>query len=121
MVWLCQPVSERPAPRGQVLHPPAYLRGLLPRRQGELGAPGAACGRRFGRPQRRVVLAGVAAAQFGVGGDSQLPLLPGCGLPFGAVGHDRGEHGLALPVGLLQGVIAAGPLLVPYGVPAVAA
>jgi hypothetical protein len=28
-------------------------------------------------------------------------------VPVGAVGHDRGEHGLALPVGLLQGLVAA--------------
>ena len=64
-----------------------------------------------------MVLAGVAAAQFGVGRHGQVPLLPGRGLPFGAVGHDRGEHGLPLPVGLLQGAVAAGAVLVPDGLP----
>ena len=63
----------------------------------------------------------MAAAYFGVGCHRQLPLLPGRGLPFRVVGHDRGEYSLALPVGLLQGVIAAGPLLVPDGLPVVAA
>ena len=75
----------------------------------------------LGRPQRREVLAGVTAAQLGVGGHRQLPLLPGRGLPFRPVGHDRGEHGLALPVGLLQGAITAGPFLFPGGLPVIAA
>jgi hypothetical protein len=39
---------------------------------------------------------------LGAGRHRQLPLLPGRGLPFGAVGHDRGKHGLALPVGIFK-------------------
>jgi hypothetical protein len=43
-----------------------------------------------------------------------VPLVAGGGVPVGAVGHDGGEHVLALAVGVLQGVVAIGqpPLLV---------
>jgi hypothetical protein len=40
----------------------------------------------------------MAAAQFSVGGDSQLTLGTGGLVPGGAVSHRLGEHGLALPV-----------------------
>ena len=63
----------------------------------------------------------MTAAQLGVGRHGQLPLLPGRGLPFRPVGHDCGEDGLTLPVGLLQGAIAAGPFLFPGGLPVIAA
>jgi hypothetical protein len=49
----------------------------------------------------------VAAAQFGVGGDGEVALLAGGGFPVGAVRHDGGEQGLALPVGIVQGLVAA--------------
>ena len=76
---------------------------------------------RFGRAQRRQVLAGVAAAQFGVGGDGQLALDAGGGLPVGAVGHRLSEHGFALPVDPLQGLVAGGQLVLGRGVVVVAA
>ena len=98
-----EPLGERAVPGGQVLDPLAHLGGLLARGQGELVALGVGGGLGFGRTQRREVLAGVAAAQFGVGGDGQVPLGAGGVLPVGAVGHDGGEHGLALPVGLAAG------------------
>jgi hypothetical protein len=64
------------------------------------------------------VLAGVAAAQFGVGGHGQVPLLHGGVVPVGPVGHGGGEHGFALPVGVVQGLVAAGQcvLLCRFGV-----
>jgi hypothetical protein len=60
------------------------------------------------------VLVGVAA-EFGVGGDGQVPLGPGSSVPVGPVGHGHGEDGLALPVGLVQGVVAAREFLLPSG------
>ena len=57
------------------------------------------------------MLGRVAAAEFGVGGDGQVALGAGGGVPVGAVGHDGGEDGLALPVGLVQGVVAGRELL----------
>ena len=67
------------------------------------------------------MLIGVAAAEFGVGGDGQVALGAGGGVPVGAVGHDRGEDGLALPVGLVQGLVAGRERLLPGGVAGVAA
>ena len=60
-----------------------------------------------------MVLAGVAAAEFGVGGHGQVTLGAGGGVPVGPVGHDGGKHGLAVLVGLVQGLVAGGeiPLL----------
>ena len=73
-------------------------------------------GLRFGRAERRVVLAGAAAAEFGVGGHGQVTLLAGGRVPVGPVGHDGGEDGLAVPVGLVQGLVAVAELLVLSGV-----
>ena len=67
------------------------------------------------------MLAGVAAAEFGVGGDGQVALGAGGGVPVGAVGHGRGEDGLALPVGLVQGVVAGREFLLAGGGAVVAA
>ena len=67
------------------------------------------------------MLAGVTAAQLGVGGDGQLALGAGGGVPVGAVGHRLGEHRLALPVGPLQGLVAGGQLVPGRGVSVVAA
>ena len=64
---------------------------------------------------------GVAAAEFGVGGDSQVALGAGGGFPVGAVDHGRGEYGLALPVGPVQGVIACREFLLAGGGGVVAA
>ena len=61
------------------------------------------------------MLVGVAAAEFGVGGDGQLALGAGRDVPVGPVGHSRGEDGLALPVGLVQGVVAGREFLLPGG------
>jgi len=60
-----------------------------------------------------VVLARVAAAEFGVGGHGQVTLGAGGDVPVGPVGHDGGKHGLAVLVGLVQGLVAGGeiPLL----------
>jgi hypothetical protein len=63
----------------------------------------------------------VAAPQFGVGGDGQLALGAGGLVPVGAVGHNCGEYRLALPVGLLQGLVAGGQHLFGRGVAGVAA
>ena len=75
----------------------------------------------FGRPQRRVVLAGVAAAEFGVGGHGQVALGAGGGVPVGPVGHRGGEDGLALLVGLVQGVVAVAELVLLGGAVVLAA
>jgi hypothetical protein len=96
---------------GQVLDPLAHFRDRLPCGQGEFVALGLGGGLRFGRAQRRVVLAGVAAAEFGVGGHGQVTLGAGGRVPVGPVGHDGGEDGLAVPVGLVQGLVAVAELL----------
>ena len=59
------------------------------------------------------MLAGVATAEFGVGGHGQLTLGTGGNVPVGPVGHDGGKHRLAVLVGLVQGLVAGGeiPLL----------
>lgn len=67
------------------------------------------------------MVAGVAAAEFGVGGDGQVALGAGGGVPVGAVGHDRAEDGLTLPVGLVQGPVAGRELLLAGGGVVVAA
>src|SRR4029079_12249518 len=75
----------------------------------------------FGGAQGQVLVAGVAAAEFGVGGDGQVPLVAGGVLPVGAFGHHGGEHVLALAVGVLQGLVAGGQPSLPFGVVVVAA
>jgi hypothetical protein len=85
---------------GQVGDPLAHLARRVLWGEGELGALAVGGGVGFGRAER-VVLAGVAAAEFGAGGDGQVSLGAGGGVPVGAVGHGRGEYGLALPVGLV--------------------
>ena len=67
------------------------------------------------------MLAGVAPAEFGVGGDGQVALGAGGGVPVGAVGRDHGEHGLALAVGLVQGVVAGCEILLADGGAVIAA
>jgi hypothetical protein len=62
-------------PGGQAGDPLVDLARRLVRGEGELVALGAGGGLGFGGAQRREVLAGVAAAQLGVGGDSQLALI----------------------------------------------
>ena len=116
-----EPFGEGAARGGQVLDPLAHLAGRLARGEGELGPLGF--GGRFGfsRAERRKGLAGVAAAEFGVGGDGQVALGAGGGLPVRAVGHDRGEDGLALLVGVVQGVVAGREVLLPGGGVVVAA
>src|SRR5215469_513309 len=91
---------------GQLVDPLAELRDVLPCGQGELVVllPGDGLG--FGGAQRRVLLAGVAAAQFGVGGHGQLPVLAGGGLPLLPVGHGGGEDGLAFGVCVVHGLVA---------------
>jgi hypothetical protein len=96
---------------GQVLDPLARLRGLLPRGHGDLAALGVGGGFGFGRPQRREPVIGVAAAQFGVGGHSQVPLLHGGLVPVSPVVHGGGEHGFALPVSVVQGMVASGQFM----------
>ena len=44
-----------------------------------------------------------------------MALGAGGGIPLGPVGHRGGEHDLALPVDLVQRVIAAGEFLLPRG------
>jgi hypothetical protein len=75
----------------------------------------------FGGAQRRVLLAGMAAAQLGVGGHGQVPLVAGGGVPVGPVGHDRGEDGLAVPVGVMHCLVAGGQDPVPTGLAGLAA
>ena len=100
---------------GEALYPLANLAGRLARREGELGALAVGGGLGFGRAERGKVLAGVAAAEFGVGGDGQVAPGAGDGVPVGAVGHGGGEDGLALPVGLVQGVVASREFLLAAG------
>src|SRR6185312_5873801 len=76
--------GEGPVPGGQVADPLVDLAGRLVGGEGEVVALGAGGGLGFGRAQRGEVLAGVAAAQFGVGGDGERPLGAGRGIPVGA-------------------------------------
>jgi hypothetical protein len=39
----------------------------------------------------------------------------GGGFPVGAVGHGRGEYGLALPVSLVQGLVGGREFVLPGG------
>ena len=105
---------------GQVLDPLAHLGGQLLKGDSELGALGFGGGLRFSGAERGIVLVGVAAAEFGVGRDGQLTLGAGSGVPVGPVGHGCGEDGLALPVRLVQGVVAARKLVLPGGAVVVA-
>jgi hypothetical protein len=50
-----------------------------------------------------------------------VALLDGGFVPVGAVGHGGGEHGLALPVGLVQSLVAVGQLALLGGFGVVAA
>ena len=93
---------------GQVLDPLAGLPDLLRRGRGEFVALGLGGGRGFGGAQGRVLLPGVPTAEFGVGGDGQVPLGAGGGVPVGPVGHDGGEGGFAFGVDVVQGLIAGG-------------
>jgi hypothetical protein len=56
----------------------------------------------------------MAAAQFGVGGHGQVPLLAGGLLPFGPVFHNGGEHVLALAVGIVHVPVASGSSAIWY-------
>ena len=116
-----EPVGEGPVPGGQITDPMADLPGRLVEVHCELVALGLGGGLGFTGAQRREVLTGMAAAQLGVRGDGQLALGAGGLVPGGAVSHRLGEHGLALPVGLLQGVVADGQLALARGVVVVAA
>ena len=123
-IRLCRSASlfgERAALGGQVLDPLARFPDLLPRVRVSSSRWAWVSGLGFGGAQGRVVLAGVAAAEFGVGGDGQVPLGAGGGVPVGAVGHDGGEDVLALAVGVVQGLVAGGQLLLPAGLLVLAA
>ena len=74
----------------------------------------------FGGAQRLDLLAGVAAAQFGVGGDGQVPGTGGGLLPVLPVGHGLGEGVFSLLVEVAQGPVAGGQGLVPLGAVVVA-
>jgi hypothetical protein len=63
----------------------------------------------------------MAAAELGVGGDGQVALGAGGVLPVDAVGHGLGEDGLALAVGIVQGLVAGGELSLAVGFVVVAA
>src|SRR6266568_5468785 len=58
---------------------------------------------------------GVAAAQFGVGGDGQAPGSFGGVLPFLPGGYVLGEVVFSLPVVVAEGPVAGGQVLVPGG------
>jgi hypothetical protein len=102
-----EPLGKGSVGSGHLLDPRGHLAGRLAHSRGELVVLGIGGGLGFGRAQRRVVLAGVTAAQFGIGGHGQVALGAGSGIPFGPVGHGGGEHLLALPVGLVQRLVAA--------------
>ena len=118
MVRLCRSASRSANARcvaaRSVIHWPISPGGSAVG-QGELVALGFGGGVGFGGAERGVVLIGVAAAEFGVSGDGQVALGAGGGVPVSAVGHDRGEHCLALPVGLVQGLVAGREFLLAGG------
>ncbi len=63
------PLGERAVRGGQVFDPLSHLARRFGRAQGELGPLGVGGEFGFRRTERRVVLIGVTAAEFGVGGD----------------------------------------------------
>ena len=107
-------VGEYLSPGGQVFDPLVHLPWLLLRSEGELVALRRGGGLGFGRPQRRVVLAGVAAAQLG-GGGGQVPLLAGGLLQSARSAMTAANALLTLPVGLLQGLVAGRQRVLPAG------
>ena len=63
----------------------------------------------------------MTAPQFGVSGDRQVALGASSSVPIGTVGYDACEHRLALPVGLLQRLVADGQRVLGRGAVMVAA
>jgi hypothetical protein len=74
----------------------------------------------FGGAQRLDLVVGVAAAQFGVGGDGQVPGSGGGVFPVLPVGHGLGEGVFLLLVEVAQGPVAGGQGVVPLGMVVVA-
>ena len=74
----------------------------------------------LGRAQRLDLPGRVAAAEFGVGGDGQVPGTGGGLFPFLPVGHGLGEGLFLLLVVVAQGPVAGGQVLVPRGAVVVA-
>jgi hypothetical protein len=83
-------------------------------------ASGIAGGGWFGRTQGLDLPPGVAAAQFGVGGDGQAPGSFGGVLPFLPGGHGLGEVLSSLLVVVAEGPVAGGQVLVTRGAVVVA-
>jgi hypothetical protein len=75
----------------------------------------AGCGSWFSGAQGLDLLAGITAAEFGVGREGQAAGACGGVLPFLAVGHDLGENLFSPRVVVAQGPVAGGQGLVPPG------
>ena len=108
-------LAERLTLRGQSADPGAHLADLVVRGQGQLVAVGVADERWFSGAERLDRLAGVAAAQFGVGGDGQASGGSGGMIPFLPVGHGLGEGPFSLLVVVAHGPVGGGQGLVPRG------
>ena len=67
------------------------------------------------RAQRLDLKGRVAAAQFGVRGDGQIPGTGGGLFPFPPVGHGLGKGLSLLLILIAQGPVASGQVLVPCG------
>ena len=76
-------------------------------------AAGVSGGDWFGRAQGLDLLARVASAQFGVGGNGQATEIGSGALPFLPGGHGLGEGLLALVIVVAQGAVGRGQVLVP--------
>src|SRR5690348_3639072 len=83
-------------------------------------ASGIAGGGWFGRMRGLDLPPGVAAAQFGVGGDGQAPGSFGSVLPFLPGGHVLGEVVFSVLIVVARGPVAGGQVLVPLGAVVVA-
>ena len=59
----------------------------------------------------------MASAEFGVGGDGEVALGAGGLFPVGSVSHDGSEDSFTPTVGIVEGAVAGGALLVPAAVP----
>jgi hypothetical protein len=88
---------------GQVADPGRCLGEAAVRDWVRLPAIGVAGGNWFGGTEGRFFLLGVAAAQFGVGGDGQVPGAGGGVFPFLPVGHGLGQSLLLLLIEVAQG------------------
>ena len=112
--------AERLTLYGQIADPGRRFGALAVRGRIQLLVFGGTSRRWLPGAERLDSLPGVAAAQFGVGGDGQAPGGSGGMIPFLPVGHGLGEGPFSPLIVVAQGAVAGGQGLVPSGAVVVA-